>query len=211
MKSRLTFVDRELLRQEESEGRYGADAQHHLARARFLLSINSGLVPPSACFYAATEYRFCIERLLFTILVVISGEDSVTRTQEKLYTGSSLKHAIRQAEPLLLRKLEYIDLILIATGTCQRTAKPDLDRLSEMHGRLGGYLHAQKRPSETTWFPGWISAFESFLIDCDDYLGELLALDKVIAGMPESEQEFQQWMNGKLSDDNIIAAARTKR
>lgn len=204
----FTLHDQVLLRQERAEARYGTDPHHHLARARFLLSVDTGLMPVSALFYASLEYRFCIERFLFTVLYLVSGEDAVTRAHEKMYTGSDLSKAIRQAEPELLDKLRYADLILVAHGTAQVTAKPDLDRLSRLHGRLGGYLHAQKRPPETTWSPDWIAEFTEVLQECDEYLGEMLAIDKVLAGMPDGDLGYDKWKSGAMGDEEVIAAIR---
>ncbi len=200
----LTPIDVALLRKEELDGRYGSDAHHHLARARLLHSRDTGFMPPSAWFYSALEYRFCMERFLFTVLSLVSSEGAVTRAQEKLYTGSELRRAIQTVEPNLDDKLRYADLILQAHGTVQRTAKPDLNQLSSLHGRLGNYLHAQKRPPETTWSAEWLAKFEQVLEECDSCLGELLSIDKVLAGIPDGETGFPRWQRGDLTDDDVI-------
>lgn len=206
MTIRLTDVDLRLLQNELETNQYGADAHYHLARARYLLSVDTGLAMPSADFYAALEYRFCIERLFFTLLLLVRGEDSITRNQEKLYTGKSLRSAVIEAEPHILKKLHFLDLILVASNAPLRTAKPDLDRLSGMHGRLGDYLHSQKRPPETTWSASWRKELRSFLQDCDGYLGELLALDKAFghSKQVDTDEIFTDWLNGKLSDQEAI-------
>jgi hypothetical protein len=207
----FTPHDEMLLLKERAEARFGSDPHHHLARARFLLSVDTGLMPVSALFYASLEYRFCIERFLFSILSLVSGEDAVTRAHEKMYTGSDLSNAIRRIEPELMDKLRYVDLVLRAHDRAQVTAKPDLDRLSRLHGRLGGYLHAQKRPPETTWSPDWLAEFKEILQECDKYLGEVLAIDKVLAGMPNGDLGYDKWKSGAISDEEVVAAIRKRR
>lgn len=209
---RLGPLDFELRRIERHSGQYGADAAQHLPRAHFLLSgTSTDLDPVSERLHAALEYRFCIERLLFTSLYLVSGDGAITRAQEKLYTGSELRTAIIKVEKEFYQKLRFVDLCLEGFGLAVRTSKPDLDQLSEIHGRLGRYLHSQKRPDETTGSTEWIAEFDSLLTRCDQHLRETLAPNRPMASFHPSDDLYVKWRDGEVGDEEVVQIIRNEK
>lgn len=204
----LNSDDIALLEQETVDQKFGEAPHFNLAWARYLLTSDSEYLQQRLWFYAALEYRLCIERYLFTLLVLVTGEDSVTRAQEKLYTGSDLYKAVTSAEPELLGKLRFTDLMFESYGLPLRASVPDLKKLSELHGRLGNYLHAQKRYPETVWSETWMTEFFRFLSICDSEMGPLLAPDRALAHFTPKGGIYQQWKDGILSDKTAIEAMR---
>ena len=117
----------------------------------------------SAFFYAALELRICIERLLWEQLYIFRVDD-FTKAFEKLYRANETKKTIKKIEPHFEKKVEYINLIFAAQEQPERVVVPDLDKLDELYGRLGRYLHRQKHPGETVLDPQWWASFQQLLL-----------------------------------------------
>jgi len=69
----------------------------------------------SRIIYAALEYRICIERYLFEVLVLLKIKD-IPKKYEKLYRAKDLSSTIFKIEPDLIKKLEFTNIFFEALG-----------------------------------------------------------------------------------------------
>lgn len=112
--------------------------------------------------YAGLELRYSIERTLFEYLVLVRNFD-VPKTMEKLYSAKDLKAEVLMHEPQFFEKIEFMATLAPFIGVPGEVRKPDLDLLADCYGKVGGYLHAPKRPEKTWENPGWWTRLEDIV------------------------------------------------
>ena len=156
---------------------------------------------PRWLFYAAFEYRCCIEQLLRYYLELIG----VTWSKKlwKLYTGSDLKKAILKQEPEFYDKIRFTDVLIRALGR-KGVYDLDLDLLSSHHGWLGNYLHSQVKPTETVDDPAWWSRFWEVVEAVRSNLYQIQSQD--IAHITLEDQGwalYDAWKSGDMTDEEV--------
>ena len=158
----------------------------------------------SHLFYAALEFRICIERFLFETLVLLKIE-GLSKKFEKLYRAKELARTIHKIEPDFVDKLKFMNVFLEALGLGNRIFIIDLNYLNRLYGRLGGYLHALKDPDLTTLSEDWWGDFNNDLRETEEYLESGIGYD--IGSFDLNEQGldlFKKWKNEKLSKEATI-------
>jgi hypothetical protein len=98
-----------------------ADAYYE--RAAMILGQVDRTQNPALLFYAALEFRFCIERLLFEYIVLLS-KTKMSKSVEKLYRAKNLKKQIMdfnelffsiQSNKIILRRWQNLRDLLAST------------------------------------------------------------------------------------------------
>lgn len=161
--------------------------------------------------YAALEYRMCIERILFEYLIVMRTKN-LSKSMEKLYRIHDLRKAILTLEPDFILKIDFTNLCMQAADLPGEIQVPDLNKLDQLYGRLGNYLHAPKKPHKTSADQNWWEKLFNLIIEVECYAGLLLV--NPIGAMKLNAQGltlFQQYRSGQISKKELrekICASR---
>jgi len=156
---------------------------------------------PAWFFYAAFEYRCCIEQLLRYYLELVGVHWS--KKMEKLYTAADLRKTILSLEPEFYSKLRFADVLIRALDH-KGVYEIDLERLSALHGRMGGYLHAQIKPDQTVNNPAWWDTFWNVLQDTREHLFAVLSND--IAHIQIEKKGwplYNRWKDGTMTEEEV--------
>lgn len=129
--------------------KYQITSDAYYVRAQQALDVHAKSAFVPALFYAALEFRCCIERILFEYLILVNNESAISKTLEKRYLAKDLKKAILRLEPEFPKIGDFINLYLRALHQNDRVHPVNLDKITRLYGRLGRHLHAQKHPTET--------------------------------------------------------------
>lgn len=149
-------------------------ADAYYTRAAMILGQFDRTQNPALFFYAALEFRFCIERLLFEYIVVLS-KAKMSKSVEKLYRAKNLKEQILEIEPDFVDKIRFINLFFDAIGTQGKMKIPDLDLFEKFYGQLGDYLHAPKRPDKSVNDSEWWMRLRNLLEEISTNLRDILS------------------------------------
>lgn len=145
-----------------------ADPQEHLKRARKLLkSQNSQLL------YAALEVRFALERMAQRELLFA---EKATRTSLQEPDPMKKLKALRRLDPNAAYRHRFL-LVMGSTGERYDMGeyRPlDLDRVGQIHGRLGDLLHPKVGLSLGISADPWYLQTRAFLAESIDYLAQVL-------------------------------------
>jgi len=160
-------------------------------------------------FYAALEFRNAIERLLFEYLHILAIEDWEDKW-EKAYQPKKLKAIILNVEPEFERKAEFLNLYCGAVGLPVRTEAFDLDKWNSLYGRLGNFLHGQKRPEETSENKEWWEGFVALIKE----VGQAIANEKQqpMGSMTLNEEGlelYRRWNVGEISEEEVRTEIQT--
>lgn len=186
--------------------RYEITAAAYFRRASANLSAFHG--DPAILFYSALEFRYCIERLLFEYMILIKL-NNIQKSMEKLYLARDLKNKILEIEPEFVEKLEFINFYLSALDISEKVFIPDLGILNKYYGRLGNYLHLQKRPEKTCDNPDWWTNFTDLLPEIRDYLGEIFKHPRAHFELNEEGWKlFDKFKTKSTSEEEIIKEIR---
>lgn len=119
-------------------------------------------------FYAAYELRCAIEAFLYDYLHFLREEES-SKKLKKLYLAKDLKIAILKFDPNFEKRIEFDNLVHEAMGIYHiKIPSPDLTQLSNLYGKLGGYMHIRKNEmsiTEWTEFEKLVKETQTFLHD----------------------------------------------
>jgi hypothetical protein len=126
----------------------------------------------SSLLYSALDTRLCIERTLFTYLLLIK-DNELSRRLESLYDATNLKKAILREEPAFFRKIEFCRLLAPFLGYTTTVVSPNLNLLSRCYGVIGNYLHIPKRTFETWTRTEWWAKLQRALGDAIPHLVEI--------------------------------------
>jgi len=177
-------------------------AESHLIRAIELLKKNS--MPEK--FYCAYELRCCIERILLEYLILLKYPEKLSRSEEREYRGERLYNFMKCYDLEFEKKFEFANIYLEAMGVEQNMRIPNFDRLNEIHGRLGNYLHALKVPEETIENRDWLSQFASFLDSVCQELRHLLEKPHAVCKPTPntlSMDLYQKFLSGKYTSEQL--------
>ena len=155
---------------------------------------------PLWLFYIAFEYRCCIEQILRIYLELTGIEWS--KKLLKLYAGSDLKKEILRREPEFFDKLKFVDVLIRALGH-KGVYRLDLDQLSNQHGRLGGYLHAQVKPYETVCSDPWWQDFWDMLEEVRRDLSNVVSHDLAYPQLKGDWDLYNAWKAGSKTEKEI--------
>ena len=155
-------------------------------------------------FYAGWEFRCCIERILFEHLALLKVE-GLSKSFEKLYRAKDIRREILEMEPEFYEKLKFMNIFFEALSMPDRVFIPDLDILNSIYGKLGSYLHSQKRPEDTVNDDGWWESFLSVVKETDEYINSITGHGFGSFELNERGLEiFKQWQNGEISKNDVI-------
>lgn len=122
---------------------YIANAKQHWQNCQNLLA---KAIHIREVFYAALELRFCIERLCFEYLVLLTfRKRKLSKSERKRYEPKELFSIIKKESPFLDKAVDFVNESFSVYGRSFKMEFPDMDWLQSTHGRLGNYLHAQKK------------------------------------------------------------------
>ena len=158
---------------------------------------------PDWMFYAALEFRFCIEQTLRTYLELLNVE--WTKPLRKMYRATELKNAILEAEPEFLQKLAFVDVILRPIHP-RGVYQIDLDTLNSLYGRLGAFLHAPLSQDKTVRNLDWWESFRSLLFEAKAYMYDVLRHPMAAIHLEgDGWEAYDKWTSGELTDSELQA------
>jgi len=143
----------------EVEG-YNLEPQNYFRRGRDLKKRAVEEERPDFLFYAAFEFRCCIEQALKLYLELIDP-DGWSKTLENLYRTKKIKAKILDRDPNFYKKIEFIDICIRLIGL-KGVYSIDLDKMDTHYGKLSNYLQLKqglKRPLITR--SGGVDCLES--------------------------------------------------
>ena len=148
-------------------------------------------------FYAALELRFCIERLCFDWLVLLTyRRRSLSKSELKLYKPKEVFDRIIDEFPHFEKMIHFINAVFAVNGEKRQMAVPDIQWLQTVHGRLGNYLHSQKEPPNKEKL-GYLVKLVSLTIA---NLEPLLVVRASIANMNETTQSiFDRYVDEEIT------------
>jgi hypothetical protein len=156
---------------------------------------------PDWLFYAALEFRFCIEQTLRSYLELLQVE--WTKPLRKMYRATELKKAILSAEPEFVQKLAFVDVLLHSVHP-EGVYQIDLDRVNGLYGRLGAYLHAPLDQDATVKDPDWWNSFTALLFEVKEYLYEVLRRPMAALHLEgDGWSAYERWKAGDATDAEI--------
>jgi len=154
-------------------------------------------------FYAALEFRNCIERTLFEYLYLVGSENWVS-TWEKEYRATRLKDIILRIEPEFYRKLQFANLHMKALGFPEIFIL-NLEILSELYGKLGNYLHSSKSPDKTSESTDWWEKLYVLANDVKQTLNPMFASPIGFLRLNEKGwQLYIRWRDEEVTDNQVI-------
>ena len=189
-------------------------ADAYYKRAAVIIDQFNRTLNPSFLFYAVLEFRFCIERLLFEYIVILSKGDMsrISKSMEKLYRAKNLKDQILELEPDFVCKIQFINLFFEAIGAQAKMKTPDLDSFEKLYGQLGDYLHAPKRPDKSVKDPEWWNHLHNLLSQLSSTLIDILR--HPIASFDPTDSGwalFNKFKSGEIDEAEVIAQLRKSR
>jgi len=178
---------------------YKITAVDHWSRCRKLLDEATDF---SQVLYAALELRFCIERLCFQYLVLLTHRTrDLSKSELKLYEPKKLFQAVYKEAPYFPKLVDVLNANFEVGGASYRVVCPDVDWLQKTHGKLGQYLHAQKEVLSAQERQGVVD-----FIDC--------SLQRVYSYLPQANvSEWQDHTESIFAKyvEGIIDKAQMKR
>jgi hypothetical protein len=154
--------------------------------------------------YSAYELRCAIESFLYDYLCFLH-DAQLSKTLEKLYLAKDLKNAIRNIEPDFEQRIAFNNLIHLAMGLdVVNIPVPDLDKLGELYGRIGAFMHVQKeamdsKGSDTRW-----AELEKLVKDTQTFMHDLVHPQKSRVELtPDGVALFEDFKCGSKSSDEI--------
>jgi hypothetical protein len=152
-------------------------------------------------FYAAYELRCAIEAFLYDYLHFLREGESSNKLK-KLYSAKDLKIAILKIDPHFERRIEFDNLMHEGMGLDHiRIPSPDLTQLSNLYGRLGGYMHIQKNEMNIT---EW-TEFEMLVKEAQTFLHDLTHPQKARVELTvEGLKLFEEFKAGTKAAPQIV-------
>ncbi len=187
---------------------YDIQASAYFGRASRNLEVAETERKADYFFYAALEFRNCIERVLFEYLYLTTGDEDWLPKWEKEYRPTRLKDKILGIEPEFFEKLRFANLQMRVLGLPQIHII-DLDALSQLYGRLGNHLHASKRPDKTSDSPRWWGGFYHLLKEARETLLQVFIHPRGFVSLNERGwQLYSKWRAGSVTDEQAIEEFR---
>lgn len=157
--------------------------------------------------YAALELRMAIERLLFQYLTLL--DTNLRSSPTGLYQVKNLKARILKLEPYFLSKIDFVNLYFQAFNNPTQFAKPDLDTLNRLYGKLGGYLHTVNDAEKTIGNKQWWKNMVELLHEASAFLKPIVSLPTVDYKLNEAGRRlFKDFHEGKRTSQEVIAIFR---
>jgi hypothetical protein len=143
-------------------------------------------------------------RLANLDVALTQKSDVALHKWEKLYRVRDLKNTIVSIEPEFEDILRFMMLFLDVVGAPHPAKSLDLSAWNARYGQLGAFLHAPKRPENTSEDAGWWDRFANLLLEVDRELEEVLAGPYGVIRLNERGRTlFNAWKSGTLTDEEI--------
>ena len=182
---------------------YGLQPQEYFWRGEEMLKQAIENQNPHFLFYAAFEFRCCLEQTLKVYLELINP-DSWSKTMAKLYRTKRIKKKILSREPEFYKKVEFVDICIRSMGL-KGVHSLDLDAADKHYGMIGDFMHAQVRPDDTVENPEWWGRFVAVLRHTRDYLFDILSHDMGFIDLNEGGWElYEKWKAGDLTEEEVM-------
>ena len=179
------------------------DASMHYNRAIICLDNAFSIPDGSFLFYAALEFRICIERFFIDYLAIMKADEKLESLSNE-YKIKNLSRAIYEAEPEFEKKLEYTNFYLDSIGACFQMQIPDKNILNTYYGKLGNYLHNFKKPSESTQDQEWWNTFIQLLEEFRIHLFEFFRVPRAFFQMNEiGMQLYEEYKNDTIPKEEL--------
>jgi len=147
--------------------------------------------------YAALDVRLCIETTLFEYIEIITSKKPGKRIGA-LWSAKDLKMEILKLEPDFFRKIEFMRVVNRWIVT------PDLDRLCNLYGRFGVYLHRPKNPEQTWGNVEWWKGLLDVLREAILHLREIHSNPRAHINLNEKGQKlFRKFVSGELDSEQL--------
>jgi hypothetical protein len=155
-------------------------------------------------FYSAYELRCAIESFLYDYLYFLR-DGQFSKSLKKLYLAEHLKNAIRELEPDFEQRIAFNNLIHLAMGLdVVNIPVPDLDRLGELYGRIGAFMHVQKEAVDTNGSDTRWAELEQLVKDTQTFMHDLVHPQKSRVELtPAGVALFEDFKRGTKSPDQI--------
>jgi hypothetical protein len=138
-------------------------------------------------FYAALELRNCIERVLFEYLIILK-DSGLSKHDINSYKPQDLINKINEVEPNVEIKFKFIELILKKRVNQEHyVVIPDFNKLNELYGKLGNFLHAGKKPEKTSSRIEWYEKLTYLVLESKEYLLQILSGERASISKPSPE------------------------
>jgi len=161
-------------------------------------------------FYSAYELRCAIESFLYDYLYFLR-DGQLSKSLKKLYLAEHLKNAIRELEPDFEQLIAFNNLIHLAIGLdVVNIPVPNLDKLGELYGRIGAFMHVQKEAmdsngSDTRW-----AELEQLVKDTQTFMHDLVHPQKSrIELTQDGVALFENFKRGSKSPDEVKTLIQT--
>lgn len=182
---------------------YDIDSVGYYNRAIRNLEVAERELKADYFFYAALEFRNCIERLLFEYLY-LTGNRNWDPKWEKVCRPTRLKDEILGVEPDFYKKLQFANLQMKAIGFTE-TYIIDLDTFSEIYGKLGNFLHASKRGDKTIDNPRWWGRLYQLLCDIRTMLTRVFNHNMGYVHLNERGWDlYERWIKGEATEEQVL-------
>ena len=176
---------------------YKIDAESHWFRCKELLDNSTDI---RGIFYAALELRFCIERLCFEYLVLLTlHKRELSKSELKLYGPKELFTRIQNDSPYFEKMVDFVNAISKACGKKMHMEIPDVGWLQETHGKLGNYLHAQKEEMAFDQKNKFVDFVHSSCLDIEKYLTRA-SIGKLA---DHAQSIFEKYVAGTITKDQM--------
>lgn len=151
-------------------------------------------------FYAALEFRYCIERLLIEYLFMLKCE-ALSKSRIKLYKADKIVMSILNDEPQFFDKLQFINFYCEVLGLKERVyclKRDKFDKIKKIYFDLSNYLHAIKNQELDEYF----NSLEKLLNVAKDELNPIFQKNIGFISLSEKGLElFDKLMKGEINYD----------
>jgi hypothetical protein len=199
----------------------------HFRRALEMLTSNvtrNGKSFPHALYYAALELRIAIERVLWELMALPKATegriDELSRNEIKLYRPKEIWQKMLSIDPLLEKRLAFLGILCKVDSKLLQSTKevirepnfemPDINKLDELYGRIGSYLHAIEKRKSTINDPGYWDRFNDLLKETIAQLDKTASARMHFTPSGAAKEGFDMFLGGS-SEEEVIAFMQSKR
>lgn len=161
-------------------------------------------------FYCAWEFRNAIERFPFELLwLSYTAFQRISKSNLKKYQPDKIFISLKRIEPDYESLWVFINLLLSVHLPEDFPKTLDRDKITEVYGKLNGYLHALKDPANTTEINLWWVNFRKLLKEADSLLAYLTYPTFGTIDLSErGRDQYRRWKEGEIDDSALISEFR---
>jgi hypothetical protein len=162
-------------------------------------------------FYIAYELRCSIEAFLYEYLCFYH-DDNLSRKLKKLYKAKDLTSAIRNVEPDIEKRIEFVNIVYaVMDMRPMNVPVPDMDKLGLFYGQIGNFMHIQKNAMDSDGAEIQWGQLEKLVKDALSFMHQSIYPQKTRLKLSEEgELLFEDFKANRKTEEQIKTLLKEK-